>query len=136
MTIGWVGIILAIAGVSLLTSCSAQNSSSGSQTASAQSAAGGAGCEIDAKKVCQQIADQPVVDAATGLTLDPREREQSGFRTISEHMTFSIPNGSVVEVDCQINAAHGSVVYAHTLPGPALTETDVQFLRSNSLCVQ
>lgn len=133
MAIRRIGIMVFVGGLSFLSACSAQ-SGGGSQ----QSAAGSAGptaCQIDAKKVCQQFKDASSVDASdTGLQLDGHALEDSGLRTLNIHYAYPIPNSQVLEVDCQINAAHKSVIYARLLKGPALTESDIQYLRSNGLC--
>jgi hypothetical protein len=126
------------ASVSLLTlfsACGSQQasspSSSGAQTASASS---GQKCEVDAKRVCQEMRKAPVVDAGTGLTEDATEVEQNSARTTSESINFQIPNGSLLEVSCEINAAHRTVVYAHLMRGPALTATDVAYLQNSGYC--
>lgn len=134
MTVRWLGVILAIAGVSLLTSCSAQ-SGSAPQTAAGSTAT--AGCEIDARKVCQQLKENLVVDdASTGQLLGIRELQERGQRTVNVFRPYQIPGGSAFEVNCQINTEHDSVIYAHTTRRPALSDSDIQFLRSHDLCEQ
>ena len=92
------------------------------------------GCTIDAKKICQEIANKPVVDSMTGLELDPRERAETQPRTDREHTTFQIPNGPLMSVDCQINTEHNSVVYAHVNKGPQLSDNDWQYIKSAGYC--
>jgi hypothetical protein len=106
-----------------------------SQPAGNSPAASGPKCEVDVKKVCQEIRNAPSVDAATGLTMDSTEIEQSQPRTTNQFVTYQVPNGSLLEVSCEMNAAHRTVVYAHLMPGPQLTTTDAAALESAGYCV-
>ena len=92
------------------------------------------GCTIDAKRICQEIANKPVIDPSTGLELDPRERAETQPRTSTEHMMWTIPNGPSMSVDCQINTEHNSVVYAHVNKGPQLSDNDWQYIKSAGYC--
>jgi hypothetical protein len=127
----WAGAIL----LGILSGCAAQ--SSGSSSSSAQAAAGSSGqkCEIDVKRICQEIRDKPVTSAETGMQEDATARQQNSNRTASEFVTIQVPNGSVVEVSCDINAAHSSVVYAHLMQGPPLTPTDIAYFENGGYCV-
>ena len=120
----------------LFSACATQpsggSSPSGAQAASAQS---GQKCEVDVKKVCQQIRNAPSVDAMTGLTQDSTGIEQSQPRTTRQFVSYQVPNGSMIEVSCEMNAAHHSVVYAHLMPSPTLTPTDVAYLENAGYCV-
>lgn len=121
--------------LSIFSACASQpgsNSSSGATQVA--SAASGDTCELDVKRVCQQIRNAPTVDAATGLTMDSTEVEQNQPRTTSQFVSYQIPNGSMVEVSCEMNAAHHTVVYAHQMPGPALTPTDIAYIRNAGYC--
>lgn len=136
ITIARVGVILALGGLLTISACSA-NSGSATQAGSAASTGNAAGCEVDAKKVCQQFSDKPqVIDSMTGLVLEGHALEESGRRTVSMSRTYQIPNGPVIEVDCDVNVQHNSVVYAHTTHLPPLSGSDIQYLRSNSLCAE
>jgi len=120
--------------LALLSACASQPAGSPASGGTQAAAASGAQCEVDAKKVCQQMKNSPVVDAGTGLTEDQTEREQNSDRTDSRFMSYQIPNGSVIEVQCEINNEHSAVVYAHVMKGPALTPTDVSFLQNAGYC--
>ena len=127
-----VGVVL----LALLSACASQpGSSPSSGSAQVAGAASGQKCEVDAKKVCQQIRNAPSVDAATGLTMDSTEIEQNQPRTTSQFVSYQIPNGSMIEVSCEMNAAHHTVVYAHLMSGPPLTATDVAALENAGYCV-
>lgn len=116
--------------------CFAMISACASQPGGAPSSSGaGQSCELDVKRVCQEIRNRPGVDAMTGQTQDQTEREQNAPRTDSRFVSYQIPNGSVVEVQCEINTQHNTVVYAHLMPGPPLTPTDLAFIQQNGYCV-
>jgi hypothetical protein len=71
--------------VTLFSACASQpagNASSNAAPGSAQK------CEVDAKRVCQEVRNQPVVDAQTGQTQDQTEREQNYSRTDSRFVSF------------------------------------------------
>ena len=127
-----------VAGFMMLLLCSAcasqsggSPSSGGTQVASASSEQK---CELDARKVCEQMRKAPSVDSLTGLTMDSTELEQNQPRTTNQFISYQIPNGSMVEVSCEMNAAHHTVVYAHVMPGPPLTETDIAAIRNAGYC--
>jgi hypothetical protein len=135
MMIRLVWIVTIVTALSL-SACSSQPAvGSASGTAQGASANSGQKCEVDAKKVCQEMKDAPVVDSQTGQTQDATAREHSQLRTARESVSYQIPNGSMIEVACEINTEHSSVVYAHLLPGAPLTPTDVAFLQNSGYCV-
>jgi hypothetical protein len=126
-----------VAGVTMLlfSACSSQqtatSSSSGTQVASAST---GQKCDVDVKRVCQEMKDRPVIDPQTGQTQDSTEREQNATATDTRITSLQIPNGSMVEVQCEINTRHRSVVYAHLMPSPPLTLIDVAYLQNAGYC--
>jgi hypothetical protein len=128
-------LLAAAISLSVFTACASQPGSSsspgGTQVASAAS---GDSCELDVKRVCQEIRTAPTVDASTGLTMDSTEVEQNQPRTTNQFVSYQIPNGSMVEVSCEMNAAHHTVVYAHQMPGPALTATDIAYIKNAGYC--
>lgn len=128
--------IVTVVTVLSLSACSSQpavgSPPEGSQVVSANPSQK---CEIDAKRVCQEMKDAPVIDSATGQSHDATEREHNQLRTARESVSYQIPNGSMIEVACEINTEHSSVVYAHLLPGAPLTPTDVAFLQNSGYCV-
>jgi hypothetical protein len=136
MTVKLSAIAASVFLLALFSACSSQQagspSSSGAQSASASSS--GQKCEVDVKRVCQEMKDQPVVDAETGQTHDRTEREQNAARTDSRFTSLQIPGGSMIEVQCEINTMHNSVVYAHLMQSPPLTATDVAYLQNSGYC--
>ena len=123
-------------GAILLTICAAcsQPASSASSGGAQVASAGSSKCEVDTKRVCQELRNKPVVDSATGLTYDTTEVEQNAPRTVEEFTSMRVPNGSVIQVECEMNTLHHSVVYAHLMPMPPLTPTDVAYLENTGYC--
>jgi hypothetical protein len=136
MVVKWSAIGAAVVLLTSFSACSSQPAGSPSSGgAQAGSASSGQKCEVDVKRVCQEMRKAPVDDSGTGLSLDATEVEQNSARTSNEIINFQIPNGSLLEVSCEINAAHRTVVYAHFLRGAALTATDVSTLENSGYCV-
>lgn len=127
---GW--IVTAVTALTL-SACSSQpvGSASGAnaQVASNQT------CELDVKRVCQELRNKPVINSMTGLTEDATEVEQNSARTAMEFTTLAVPNGSVIQVQCEMNSQHHTVIYAHQMPGPPLTPTDIAFVQNAGYCV-
>lgn len=121
--------------LTVIAGCSPQQSAS-QASGGAQVASTGEKCEVDVKRICEELRNQPVIDSQTGQTQDTTEREQNSARTDSRFMSIQVPNGSMIEVQCEINAQHNSVVYAHMMPGPPLTPTDIAFVRNAGYCAQ
>ena len=123
---------------SLLSACSSQTAGNTQTTAApAASAQSSQGCEIDAKRICQESRKSEVVNSQTGITEDADRREQdAAARTETTTLSFPLPSGALAEVECQTNAAHHSVVYAHVLRGPKLTDADVTTLQSSGYCIR
>jgi hypothetical protein len=113
----------------ILTGCGVTEGGSAPPAAASKSAPA---CNLDADKVCEEIARKPVT--VNGVELGEREREQAGLRTNWEQTTITTPGGTHVAFSCGINAEHSAVVSAHALKGPPLTDADVIYLRSAGLC--
>lgn len=124
--------IAAVVILLLLSACSSQPAG-GASSSSAQVASASQKCEVDVKRVCQSMRNGPVV-SSNGLTEDATEMEQNQPRTAREFTSYQVPNGSLLQVSCEINTAHRSVVYAHLMPGPPLTATDIAFLENAGYC--
>lgn len=125
------------AGIVVLTmsaGCASQQSSSQASSSGSGQVASADKCEVDAKRVCQEMKDRPVVDSETGQLQDSTEREQNASATDTRITSLQIPNGSMLEVQCEINTRHNSVVYAHLMPSPPLTPTDIAFIRNAGYC--
>jgi hypothetical protein len=126
----------AIAGLIVLATLSGCASQHGSGSGSNDAvSASSPKCEVDAKRVCQEMRQAPVVDSATGQTQDQTERQQNSNRTDTRIFSFQVPNGSMIQVQCEINNQHNTVVYAHAMSGPPLTPTDISALESSGYCV-
>lgn len=139
MVIKYIRIIGAFSialGVCFLSACSSQSSgpAAAASTGSAQSSQK---CEIDAKRICQEARKADIVNMQTGVTEDATRQEQNaGVRTEQMNLSYQIPHGAMVEVECEINIAHHSVVYAHALRGAPLTDADITTLQASGYCVR
>jgi hypothetical protein len=91
-------------------------------------------CDVDVKRVCQEMRNRPVRSTLDGTTEDQAGREQNFQHTATLFVQYQIPNGSNVGVECEINTQHNSVVYAHLMPGSALTPTDIAFIKEHGYC--
>lgn len=111
-----------------LAACSARQNPQVQKSTNSQVAA----CNIDANRICQQIADKPV--NAGGMMLDPREREEAGRRTDWEYVPIEIPDGATLQVNCELNLQHNTVVYAGVTRRPPLKQSDVDYLRGHGYC--
>jgi hypothetical protein len=126
------GILAGAVILSMLAGCASQRgTAASSQVTSADSADK---CEVDARRVCQELRNAPVVGSGSGRTLDQIEREQNSARTASEFFSYQIPGGALVSVECEINTEHSTVVYAHLMPGAPLTATDISYIREHGYC--
>jgi hypothetical protein len=131
----FLGIVTAIVALSLA-ACSTQPAvGSASGTAQVAAANPDQKCALDVKRVCQELRNKPVIDSRTGLTEDATEVEQNSSRTAMKFTTLAVPNGSVIQVQCEMNTEHHTVVYAHQMPGPPLTPTDIAFVQNAGYCV-
>lgn len=124
------GVLAGIVIIITLAGCASQGGSS-SQVASTDSAAK---CQIDVKRVCQEARNLPVTDTMTGTTQDRAGMQQNFARTATLVVNKTIPNGSIISIECEVNTEHNSVVYAHLMPGPPLTPTDVSYLETSGYC--
>jgi starvation-inducible outer membrane lipoprotein len=132
-----IGVLAVSVALRFLSACSSQPTGS-TQTSAASSASGKSSpeCEIDAKRICQESRKGDVVNSSTGITEDATRREQNaGVRTETTTLSFPLPSGSLAEIECETNIAHHSVVYAHVLRGPKLTDADLTMLQSSGYCV-
>jgi hypothetical protein len=91
-------------------------------------------CKLDVAAICSAARNAPVVDAATGITMDTQMRQNNSAATTYETMPFQIPNGSLVEIRCGIRASDSSVVYASLERGPQFTDHDVDFMKQSGYC--
>ena len=110
--------------------------SSGKPPSSESGNANAATCKIDAVKICDQAKDIHASTDPTGYSDSESQIEQNGPRTESWFYTFTTPNQTTLQVQCELNMQHHKVVYAHAMSGPALSDSDVGYLRSQGLCLE
>jgi hypothetical protein len=98
-----------------------------------QASLAAAGCKVDAAQVCAGVKGQEINMA--GMSADQRMVEQNSSATAEVHMPIHFPSGDPdLEVNCNINSRTQAVVYAEVLPGPALSDKDIDFLRGSGFC--
>ncbi|HVN63821.1 MAG TPA: hypothetical protein VMT58_04245 [Candidatus Binataceae bacterium] len=97
--------------------------------------AGNDSCEVDVNLICSQVKGRPIQMAATGLMADARMVEQNSIATAPIHTNLRLRSGTILQVECEINYPKQTVVYAHLLPGPNLTKSDIDELRLRELCL-
>lgn len=118
-------ILLAAVLAATVTACSSQKS--------VATASSGATCDIDAKKMCE--ADTSLENMIkTGEFDDAQQFAANTPRTASYRWIFSMPNGTLLEIQCDINTEHHRIVYAHLLSGPKLSVEDIDYLHNQGLC--
>ena len=130
----WSASVVSIVMLAMTAGCAPQQSSGQATSGGGGQVASADKCEVDVKRVCQELKDRPVIDSQTGLTYDSTEVEQNSLRTAQEFTSLQVPNGSLIQVECEINPRHHSVVYAHLMPSPPLTATDVAYLKNLGYC--
>jgi hypothetical protein len=93
------------------------------------------GCRVDPARICNNIRNQPVDMAGTGLQADSRMVEQNSNRTANFVVPVKKPNGDeLFEVECGINTLNRSVSWAHVQTGPKISDEDAKYLRAADYC--
>lgn len=124
-------IPLALA-VSMLAACGLrQDNPNSDKSAIIQS-----GCTVDFKKVCQALIDQPTF-SLNGVEYDARRLQENSTRHTNVELPFTMLNGNLIATaECQFDTQNRMVSYARLLPGPPITDEDMQFLRSRGWCAE
>jgi hypothetical protein len=124
-------IPLALA-VSMLAACGVrQDNPNSDKSAIIQS-----GCTVDFKKVCQALIDQPTF-SLNGVEYDARRLQENSARHTNVELPFTMLNGNLIATaECQFDTQNRTVSYARLLPGPPITDEDMQFLRSRGWCAE
>ncbi len=92
------------------------------------------GCDFDSKKVCEQVATQPV-STSGGLTTSNRTYlQQNSLATAWMAAPIKAPGGSEVDVQCQIRTQDMKVIYAYATPSGKVSDSDRQWLIQTGLC--
>jgi hypothetical protein len=96
-----------------------------------------AGCKIDAAQACASIKGHAVDMSNTGMSGDQRMVEQNSAATANIHIPIQFPSGDPdLTINCNIKTRTQAVVYAEVVPGPALSDKDIDFLRGAGFCSQ
>jgi hypothetical protein len=99
----------------------------------AEASLAAAGCKIDAAQACASVRGQEI--NMEGMSADQRMVEQNSSATAPIHITVHFPSGDPdLQVRCDLNSRTQAVVYAEVLPGPALSDKDIDYLRGSGFC--
>ena len=150
-----IGVLAVLIALSFLSGCWSRHAASSTKTVEAPAVPvpSSRKCEIDAKRICQKTRKSDAATMRPEVTKDATKPKNAGVsdhsskhkrkarvrtetvRTEQIDISYQIPNGSVVQVQCGINPVQNSVVYAQVLPGAVLTDLDVETLLSSGYCV-
>lgn len=124
-------IPLAVA-VSMLAACGVRQDNPNADSSTISQS----GCTVDLKKVCQALIDQPTF-TLNGVEYNARRLEQNYVRHTPIEMTFKMPNGDLTRTaECQFDTLNRTVSYARLLPGPPITDVEVQYVKSHGWCAE
>ena len=91
---------------------------------------------MDLREICQTFYDRPTV-TVNGAETDARQIEQTHAPHTQIWMPFEYPNGDLIaNVECMMDIQHRTVSYARLLPGPPITDKDIQYVRGLGLCFE
>jgi hypothetical protein len=119
----------------IMTMLLASSCSTRSATAPADNQLAANTCEIDAQKVCEDVKylRHTVHD---GEMDSDSQREQNAAPTQNWFRKYETPDKTIIEISCELNIRHHKVIYAKVIKGAALTNNDVEYLRSQNMCVE
>lgn len=119
---------LLILGLAILTGCAS------SQPSATNSAATFGDCTVDLRKICEAFVHQPTF-IINGAQTNAVQLQQNYTRHTEILMPFSYPNGDLIaNLECMIDTQNLTASYARLLPGPPITDKEVQYARSLGLC--
>lgn len=120
----FLGIVLLIS----VASCSSAKTSANSSTATFGD------CNINLREICEAYVHQPTF-TLNGAQSNATQLAQNGNPHTQIWMPFSYPNGDLIaNLECMINTQSMTASYARLLPGPPITDKEVQYARSLGLC--
>jgi hypothetical protein len=105
----------------------ASNQATGQQIASKS-------CKIDSQKICEEGKELKVTNP-DGMMDSQSQREQNATPTQEWVYTFETPDKTTIQVSCNLNIQHHRVVYSRALVGSKLTDGDIDYLRTQGMCV-
>jgi len=104
------------------------------QTSAASSVVDFSGCKVDLREICETIYKQPTF-TLNGQQTDARQLEQRATPHYEIMWPFKYPNGDLIaNLDCMMDLQQRTVSYARLLPGPPITDKEIQYVRANGFC--
>ena len=114
--------------VTMIAGCSSSQTSANSSTVKFGD------CMVDLRQICESYARQPTF-TLNGAQTNARQVEQNQARHTQIWLPFSYPNGDLIaNLECMMDTQTMSASYARLLPGPPITDKEVQYARSLGLC--
>ena len=105
-----------------------------SQPSAARSSATFGDCNINLRQICEAYVHQPTF-TLNGEQFDAERLQKETNPHTQVWMPFSYPNGDLIaNLECMIDTQHLTASYARLLPGPPITDKEVQYARSIGLC--
>src|SRR5208283_4345979 len=91
-------------------------------------------CTVDLRQICESYARQPTF-TLNGAQTNAQQFQQNGDRHTQIWLPFSYPNGDLIaNLECMMDTQTMSASYARLLPGPPITDKEVQYAKSLGLC--
>jgi hypothetical protein len=114
--------------VAMIAGCSSSQTSANSSTATFGD------CMVDLRQICESFVRQPTF-TLNGAQTNARQLEQNGAPHTQIWIPFNYPNGDLIaNLECMIDTQKMTASYARLLPGPPITDKEVQYARSLGLC--
>lgn len=105
-----------------------------SQPSASNSSATFGDCKINLRQICEAYVHQPTF-TLNGEQWDAERLQKETNPHTQLLMPFSYPNGDLIaNLECMIDTQNLKASYARLLPGPPITDKDVQYARSIGLC--
>ena len=94
------------------------------------------GCNFDSNKVCQRALTQPVSTSGPGglTTSNQTYLAQNSPITSWVMVPIKAPDGSEVDVQCEISYQQMKVIYAYAVPSGTVSDKDRDWLRQVGYC--
>jgi len=91
-------------------------------------------CTINLRQICERYVHQPTF-TLNGAQMNAQKLQQTATPHTQIWIPFSYPNGDLIaNVECMIDTQHLTASYARLVPGPPITDKEVQYARSLGLC--
>lgn len=104
------------------------------QTSAKSSVVDLGGCKVDLREICETFYKQPTF-TLNGAQSNAQKVEQNAPRHTQIWLPFEYPNGDLIaNLECMMDTRTKSASYARLLPGPPITDKEIQYVRAQGLC--